>query len=217
MRSLLTNIVAAETVDTYRSRKLLFDTLLLAAGTQTVAATVLSDDAPAAFLFMVSNWSGDVRDQMTNYEMSSNATSATPQDAVEKLLALVYLHMACHKGTQAHQKLSLSASTMLASGWANSAAEDMLARGLSTASLRVAAMLQFKLKKMEGEERDEFAIAKCRFILSKRAASGGQGGQGGEGGEGGEGGGSGRRSGSSSGGDGLQRSDGTPPKKSRLH
>ena len=102
---------------------------------------------------------------------SSSPSVCSPKYAMHKVLALVHLHHRCEQGMPAHQQLSVSAKTMCASGWARGASEDMVARAMKTCSLRVVAMLQSKLKKRK-MKRDQFALGKCRFMLSKRGSSG---------------------------------------------
>ena len=160
LRSVLTNLITSAD---HTLGVILFDRLL----SFVVSSTSHIKDAPAAFLFMVSDWSGEIRDRLTK------CNDAVPETGVDKLLSLVHVHMCCKQGTEAHSKLSMPAAAMLSPGWACGASEDMLARAISSSSLRLVAMLQSRLKKVEGIERDTFGLQKCRFMLTKRGNSSG--------------------------------------------
>jgi hypothetical protein len=158
LRSVLTNIITSAD---NACGVLLFNHLLSFAASPTCQIK----DAPAAFLFMVSDWSGKIRDRLTKCD------DAVPERGVQKLLSLVHVHMYCKEGTEAHSKLSMHAAAMLSSGWARGAAEDMLTRAIGSSSLRMVAMLQSRLKKVDGIECNTFGIKKCRNMLTKRGTS----------------------------------------------
>jgi len=165
LRFLLTKLMTSDN-NIHTTGVVMFDRILLSVNNSS--NNDIWRDAPAAFLFMVSNWSSVIRDQLTKY-----VDGTTPETALTKLVTFIHVHMCCTEGTKGHQKLSRSGSIMMAAGWAKQASEDLIGRAIKNAPVRIVAMLQSRLKKMDGIEKDVFALTKCRFVLAKRSGSSG--------------------------------------------
>jgi hypothetical protein len=138
------------------------------------------DTIPAAFFSLVSEWSAEERERLCTFydrgagqRVVSSAANGKSSNAADDahlshcLWELSRLHSSCQAESREHAKLSVTARSIVAKGWARSAAENLVKRAVDHAPKRAVAMLQAGLKKVKpAAARNTFVLARCRLRLS---------------------------------------------------